>query len=100
MEVEVIIPKLDNDGSDNAAHIEGTIAMFCDLFGGATVFEAAGFWKDAEGTLYRDAVSVIASDTTRNDACDDLLALARDLLAVTDQKAVYVSIDGKAEIVE
>ena len=41
MKVELIIPKLDNDKSDNSAVIEFAIKTMCALYGGATVYDAA-----------------------------------------------------------
>lgn len=101
MKLELIIPKLDNDGSDNAAVIEDAVRTMCGTFGGATVYDAAGFWVNPEGHLYRDEVSVIVSAATVEGAARDaMLALARRVLDLTDQEAVFVSINGKAEIIE
>lgn len=101
MKLEMIIPKLDNDGSDNAAVIEDAVRAMCGTFGGATVYDAAGFWVNAQGHLYQDAVSVIVSAATaEGEARETMLALARRVLDMTDQEAVFVSINGKAEIIE
>lgn len=101
MKLELIIPKLDNDGSDNAAVIEDAVRTMCSTFGGATVYEAAGFWVNADGRLYHDPVSVIVSAATaEGEARDAMVALARRVLDLTDQEAVFVSINGKAEIIQ
>ena len=49
MKVEMIIPNMDNDGSDNAAVIERTVREMCAMFGGVTTYEANGFWVSDTG---------------------------------------------------
>ncbi|MCF3935022.1 molybdenum cofactor biosynthesis protein MoaE [Acuticoccus sp. M5D2P5] len=100
METKIIIPVLDNDGSDNAAVLDRTIRTVCGLFGGATVYAAKGYWLNDEGRLYEDAVSVVVSYSTNDEAMDSLRALAREVLDLTDQEAVFISVGGSAEIIE
>jgi hypothetical protein len=101
MKTEIIIPRLDNDGSDNAETIRSVVAQMCGTFGGATVFDASGFWVNMEGRLYEDKVAVIVSAATSEaDALEQMRALARMVLQVTDQEAVFLSVNGKAEIIE
>ncbi|EBA18418.1 hypothetical protein RSK20926_11884 [Roseobacter sp. SK209-2-6] len=101
MKVELIIPALDNDGSDNSAVIEAAIKSFCKLYGGATVYEASGYWVNDAGHLYEDAVKVLVSAATKKEeAKEQLRGLAREVLAVTDQEAVFLSVGGEAEIIE
>lgn len=98
----IIIPVRDNDGSDNAAVIERTIRALCETHGGATAWNASGYWVSPEGRLYQDDVRVIQSAMTKTDANKSALrALARDVLADTDQEAVYVSYaGGEVEIID
>lgn len=101
MKLELVIPHRDNDGSDNGPVIESAIRRVCGVFGGATVFDARGYWLNAEGRLYVDPVAVIVSAATDREAARaELLALAREVLAATDQEAVFLSVGGDAEIVE
>ncbi|WP_299686648.1 DUF3574 domain-containing protein [uncultured Tateyamaria sp.] len=101
MKTEIIIPKNDNDGSDNGALIETTIASMCSLYGGATVYAAQGYWSNEAGRLFRDDVAVIVSAATDKAAAQkELRALARDILNATDQEAVFLSVGGDAEIIE
>jgi hypothetical protein len=101
MKVELIIPAQDNDGSDNSPVIKAAIANFCKLYGGATVYDAAGYWINEEGRLYEDQVKVLVSAATdKKGAKDQLRALARDVLEATDQEAVFLSVGGDAEIIE
>ena len=99
---QIIIPKTDNDGSDNSDVIERTITDLCSLYGGATVWDANGFWTNEAGRLYKDEVSVIQSAMTKSRKNRDALRnLAQAILTDTDQEAVYVShADGAVEIIE
>jgi len=100
MKVEMIIPNMDNDGSDNAAVIERTVREMCAMFGGVTAYEANGFWVSDTGRLYKDAVTVLISAKTED---DELKRAAREIalrvLNETDQEAVFFSVGGKAEII-
>lgn len=93
----IIIPNLNNDGSDNAAVIKNAISHMVDLNGGATTWGAKGFWKNDEGKLYADDVTVIQSASTLEDAAE-IDALAAAVLEATDQEAVYYDFDGQATI--
>jgi hypothetical protein len=100
MKVELIIPKLDNDGSDNSKVIESAIVTMCETFGGATAYDANGFWVNENGKLYKDAVTVLIAAAIENKAAhDEAITLAKRVLASTDQEAVFVSVHGKAEII-
>lgn len=100
MQVEMIIPHQDNDGSDNAALIEDAIRAMCVSFGGATVYDAKGFWVNNEGRLYEDTVAVIKSAAKDDESAEAVRALARRVLKLTDQEAVFISVNGQAEIIE
>ncbi len=100
MKVEMIIPNQDNDGSDNAELIETCITRFCENYGGATVYQANGFWINEEGRLFKDDVSVIIAAAIEGKKAEEVRDLAKMVLGVTDQEAVFVSINGKAEIIE
>lgn len=101
METKIIIPLRDNDGSDNAPILDRAIRALCGQFGGATVYAAKGYWLNDEGRLFVDDVAVIVSSATDADTATAAVRdLARDVLAATDQEAVFVSVGGKAEIIE
>jgi hypothetical protein len=102
VKLQVVIPHRDSDGSDNGPAIEAAIRRACGTFGGATVYDArGGYWLNAEGRLYVDPVAVIVSAATDRDAARaELLALAREVLAATDQEVVFLSVGGEAEIIE
>lgn len=101
MKAEIIIPRFDNDGSDNAAVIDATLIRMCGLFGGATAFDARGYWVNDAGRLFRDDVVVMVSAATDKAAAQAALVdLARSVLAATDQEAVFVSVGDDAQIIE
>lgn len=103
MKMELIIPTHDNDGSDNARVIESAITSFCGLFGGATVYDASGYWTNDAGRLFEDQVKVIVSAAPNGGeatAEDDLRELAQMVLDATDQEAVYMAAGGKVTILE
>ncbi len=101
MKVEVIVPNYDNDGANNAAVVEMTIRQVCAQFGGATVFQAKGYWVNDNGHLYEDQVSVVVSAAIEQAAALEVARdIARDILALTDQEAVFISVGDKAEIVK
>ena len=99
MKVELIIPKNDNDGSDNASVIESSIASLCGLYGGVTAYDATGYWMGAE-KLYRDQVTVLVSAATKDATADAVREIAQMVLDVTDQEAVYFAVGDQAEILE
>lgn len=101
MTVELIIPALDNDGSDNTPVITKAIADFCKLYGGAAVYDAAGYWINENGRLFEDQVKVMVSAATdKASAKAELRSLAQDVLDATDQEAVFLSVGGEAEVIE
>jgi antirestriction protein ArdC len=100
LETKIIIPLRDNDGADNGPIIERAVIAFCAAFGGATAWDAHGYWVNPEGKLYAEPVRVIvsaAADAAK--AKRELQALARAVLDLTDQEAVFVSVGGEADII-
>lgn len=80
--------------------LDRIIRTVCRLFGGATVYAAKGCWFGADGEFFTDDVNVVTSSATEpGEARDALRALARDVLSLTDQQAVFISVDGTAEII-
>lgn len=101
MKVEIVIPHRDNDGTDNADVIKNAIKHLCSAFGGGTVLHGEGHWVAPDGQLYVGPVAVITSTATdREQARAEMVSLAKRVMAFTDQKAVFISIDGDGDIVE
>lgn len=101
VEAKLIIPTQDNEGNDMSNVVEQNILAMCKLYGGATVYEARGYWIGEGDRLYKDPVAVIISDAVnKTEAKDQLRALASKILSATDQEAVYISAGGETEIIE
>lgn len=101
MEAKIIVPHVDNAGRCLAAVIESTVIRACREFGGATVTDGHGAWICPAGRLYRDPVAVIVTATDGSDAARATIAdMAADVIAATDQLAVYTALAGRATIVE
>lgn len=100
MKVEMIIPNLDNDGSDNAPIIEGAVKRMCELYGGVTAYQAQGHWVNETRRLYKDDVTVLISAALENDHWGDLRELGQMVLESTDQEAVFIARGDQAEILE
>lgn len=100
--VEIIIPNQNNSGESLEAVITGIKTNMCQLFGGFTAFDAQGGWVSDEGKLYQEQVTVLVSAVADDKAeeAQMILAIARNVLEITDQLAVFVSIDGKAQIID
>ena len=98
---EVIIPRRDNDGSDNSPIIQTAIARMCELFGGVTVFEAKGYWiSDVSGFMADDVAVLQSAKIQSSETREALRTLAKMVLDSTDQEAVFISDADGAEIVE
>lgn len=100
--IEIIIPKLNNSGESLDAVIAGIKTNMCQLFGGFTAFDAQGGWISNEGELFQEQVTVLVSAVADDQAEEAkmIIAIARNVLEITDQLAVFISIDGKAQIIE
>ncbi|AVX04365.1 hypothetical protein MXMO3_01840 [Maritalea myrionectae] len=100
--VEIIIPQNNNQGESLSPVIDGVKANFCNVFGGYTAIDAEGGWISNDGELFKEPVTVIFSAATQDKNADAeiLVAIAQDVLAITDQLAVFISIDGQAQIIE
>lgn len=100
--VEIIIPQNNNQGGSLESVIDGVKTNFCNVFGGYTAISAEGGWVSNDGHLFKEPVTVIFSAATKDKDSDAkiLVAIAQDVLAITDQLAVFISIDGQAQIIE
>lgn len=101
-ESELIIPKLDNDGHSLDALRDSIALAMSDAFGGVTMRDSNGAWRDSNGKLYREPVTELIS-ACEPDAKSDatLRSLADRILTEGHQKAAYVKFpDSHVEIVE
>lgn len=96
---QIILPKRDNAGTRvYMAHKKFELELL-ECYGGFTVAECGGAWKDDDGKVYRDEslVYTIAVDYPAADSEPALASLAAPLFP--DQLAFYVAHLGTAEIV-
>ena len=76
-------------------------ARLADLFGGFTSWQGLGFWRGPDGHEYYEPVTIY--EVASNDESAgryDFRAVALAAGAMMKEKAVYVVIDGVAEIID
>jgi hypothetical protein len=94
------LPVFGNDGVNLDAVHNALSVDLCQFFGGFTVTQGRGAWVDA-GKLYHEDVKVyqIAFDANADGVADLLRAIARDYGKAANQIAMFLVIDGAAEII-
>ncbi len=97
---QINLPVLDNNGAGMVHVHEKLQRDLCAAFGGYTVTEAQGAWMD-KGKLYAEPVMVYQVAYEPNStAVSQLKAEARHIGAMAKQIAIFIVIDGEAEILE
>lgn len=98
----IILPQQTNEGESLDALRTATVADLVDRFGGATVRNAVGSWRDDSGKLYQEPVWELVTayePTPDNDAL--LKAIAADVGRAANQLAVYLRYaSGNVEILD
>jgi len=61
-----------NEAIDNKEHVERTLKLFGQLFGGATSYEAVGAWNGSNGKLVQESVTIVES-YAKNLASNDIM---------------------------
>ena len=67
-----------------------------DLFGGCTVTEARGAWKDKTGKLVKEPVVLVESFTDEAGAnwhTDDVFALAEEVCGIMGQESIALEVN-------
>lgn len=86
------VPKLTNAGVPIPAVLDTTIDAILTKFGGATVADGFGCWRNPEGKVYREPMNIVTvaydEDDNANDAA--LTKIAEAVAVDADQEAVYV----------
>lgn len=97
---QINLPVLDNNGAGMVHVHEKLQRDLCAAFGGYTVTEAQGAWMD-KGKLYAEPVMVyqVAYDP-RIIPVDLLREMAQFTGKAAKQIAIFIVIDGEAEILE
>jgi hypothetical protein len=101
-EARIILPKLDNNGSDLSFAHAALARDLCQTWGGATASDTRGMWVGYDGTLYDEPGTAydVAMDATDENATA-LRNLAVRYGRLCGQEAMYVRYAcGKVEIVD
>lgn len=88
--------------TDNAAQVERVAREFCEMFGGATAQQSAGYWISDAAGLVREAVTIVYAACTAaqiREHLPDVLQLAQQIKAEMQQEAVSVELNGALYII-
>lgn len=88
--------------TDNAAQVERVASRFCEMFGGATAQQSAGYWISDTAGLVREAVTIVYAACTADQLREhlpDVLTLAQQIKAEMQQEAVSAEINGTLYII-
>lgn len=88
--------------TDNAAQVERVASRFCEMFGGATAQQSAGYWLSDTAGLVRESVTIVFAACTADqlrERLPDVLNLAQQIKAEMQQEAVTITIDQKMYII-
>ena len=88
--------------TDNAAQVERVASRFCEMFGGATAQQSAGYWLSDTAGLVREAVTIVYAACTAEQLREhlpDVLKLAQQIKAEMQQEAVSAEINGTLYII-
>lgn len=76
--------------TDNAAQVKRVARRFCELFGGATAQQSAGYWMSERAGLVTESVTIVYAACTkaqRDAHLAQVLELAQDIKRETQQEA-------------
>ena len=105
--IKFFLMERDNDKKSLKALNDRYVKMFCQKFGGATVYRANGYWSNGS-KLFKDQTLVceifinvkdVYKDNKRA-MYQDIKNIAKQYKQDARQKAVSVEIDGHAFIIE
>lgn len=88
--------------TDNAAQVERVASRFCEMFGGATAQQSAGYWLSDTAGLVRESVTIVFAACTADqlrERLPDVLTLAQQIKQDMAQEAVSVEISGTLYII-
>lgn len=96
--VRLYVPSTVNidEATDNTEHVEQTLKMFGELFGGATSYEALGAWNGSNGKLIQESVTIVESYANKLGSKDimQLIVYAKQLCKNMSQDAIAVEVNG------
>ena len=99
-EALIIVPKKNNSGASIRKVRDTAIEAIIAAFGGCTVTEGRGYWKDDTGKLYAEPVwKLTTACEPGNENHEDAIQLVGySVLTLGDQKSVYIrQADGRVQ---
>lgn len=102
--VAVYVPSTQNvsTAADNTAQVKRVARRFCELFGGATAQQSAGYWMSERAGLVTESVTIVYANCTkaqRDTQLAQVLELAQDIKREMQQEALSVELDGTLYII-
>jgi len=98
MMVRFYFPKQDNDGCPT--DMDKVKAWFLDTVGGLTLYDGRGVWKNAEGKVYDEPVTIVEILLPSTDAgfatVHELIDVAYWFKTEYKQESVCYAVDGGA----
>ena len=88
--------------TDNTAQVKRVARRFCELFGGATAQQSAGYWMSERAGLVAESVTIVYAACTkaqRDAHLTQVLELAQDIKRDMAQETVSVELDGTLYII-
>lgn len=88
--------------TDNAAQVESVARRFCEMFGGATAQQSAGYWLSESTGLIREATTIVYAACTADqlrERLPDVLTLAQQIKQDMAQEAVSIELNGALYII-
>ena len=98
--VKIYVPSTVNvnKASNNEQQVNNLMAVFSQLFGGATTFEAKGAWDSATAGLVVESITIVesyCSEEQLKKGIDTLIIEAKKLRKELKQEAISLEIDNK-----
>jgi hypothetical protein len=99
--VSIYLPSKDKDGNflkkiDRAKLVNGTMIFLLDRFGGSTLVEGIGYFKDEKGKVHAERSTICHSYTysLNKEMLREIHRFANSLAGIFAQKCISVVIDG------
>lgn len=102
--VKVLIPSTIevNKDFDNSKHVDKTLTLFSNCFGGATSFEALGAWQSQNLGLIKEKVIAVESYTHQdnlNKFIDKIVEYCEALKIELEQEAISLFINNELYLI-
>jgi hypothetical protein len=95
MNIRIIIPNCNRNTSPLVAYG----SRIADIAGGFTSWQGIGGWKDSQGALIIEPVTIVEASHGNRGEIGQWRLLAADIARDLNQDCVYLAIDGKVEYI-